>query len=226
MNSELAQVCYWSDCGVIALKICERGLKCKDCPIELAMRSHASPVQSAEFRQPDYLKSIRSLMKSLYFSESCLYLKNHVVFRHLLANAYLTGLSDMMRLLFFNFELNVNGDGDKLSLTPSLELTSPLLKFHLTCPAKKILYNPFNDSPVGGQWNLIAELGAIPPEMVLTKREYINQKMKVTDEFLANLTTARLDASERDEEPYRYSYEIIGEESFIRLATFLGAESV
>ncbi len=227
MNTELTQTCCWSDCGVITMKICDRNFRCGECPIDLALHNHSSIAAGDASGRPEYMLSIRSLLKNLFYSESCLYLKNHVVFRHLLANAYLAGLSDMMRLLFFNFELSIFNGQEKPDLTPYFELNSPLLKFRLTCPARSMLYIPQKELPVGNQWNLIAELGAIPTDMLLTKKNYINQKMKITEEFLTCLSSSQPDNSGSTvEEQVKFSYELFGERSFVQLAEFLGAEPV
>jgi len=88
------------------------------------------------------------------------------------------------------------------------------------------LYIPQKDLPVGNQWSLIAELGALPGDILLTKKDYITQKMKLTEEFLSSIPQTETGYANCVDEPLRFSYELFGERSFIQLAEFLGAEPV
>ncbi|MBV6511364.1 MAG: hypothetical protein HRU80_07070 [Ignavibacteriales bacterium] len=227
MKTQTVKSCLWSDCGVISFRLCERNFRCKDCPIELALKSKVSGDEYHDNGHLTTLELTRTFLRNLFFSESCLYLKNHVVLRHIISNSYLAGLSDLMRLLFLNFNLSVLQSAGKLQTSPYFLLTSPEYRFRIPLPAHNILFTPEEDSAVENQWQLVAEVPELTHDLLLSKKEYLSQKMHIVGEFLNRLGAMAKETDANPMQPaFQYSYELMGSEDFIRTAAILGAEAV
>ncbi|MCC6550357.1 MAG: hypothetical protein IT279_09840 [Ignavibacteriaceae bacterium] len=227
MKAQAVKSCLWSDCGVISFRLCERGYRCKGCPIELALKSKVSGYDYQDNGHLTTLELTRTFLRNLFFSESCLYLKNHVVLRHIISNSYLTGLSDLMRLLFLNFNLSVMQSAGKLQTSPFFLLSSPEFSFRIPLPVHNILFSPEDESAIENQWQLVAEVPELTADLLLPKKEYLAQKMHIVGEFLNRIGKLPKDSDDRTELPaFQYSYELMGSDDFIRTASLLGAEAI
>ncbi|GMU86524.1 MAG: hypothetical protein AMXMBFR48_17660 [Ignavibacteriales bacterium] len=227
MKTQTVKSCLWSDCGVISFRLCERSYRCKECPIELALKSKVSGYDYQDNEHLTTLELTRTFLRNLFFSESCLYLKNHVVLRHIISNSYLAGLSDLMRLLFLNFNLSVLQSAGKLKTSPYFLLSSPEFSFRIPLPVHNILFSPEDDSAIENQWQLVAEVPELTADLLLPKKEYLSQKMNIVGEFLNYIGKLPKESDEQPEMPaFQYSYELMGSENFIRTASLLGAEPI
>jgi hypothetical protein len=97
--------CIWMSSGIVDYKLCDKNFDCEDCQFDKVIRNlSVDPKQKSFYadNEVSILDSLINKVKSQVFEPKNIYLKGHLVVKHLFANTYYLGINPCIMLFLDN----------------------------------------------------------------------------------------------------------------------------